>query len=220
MLAFDIETTGLKRTEHMITVVGFFSDTPFQGCVEHEGGFGRTVNFINGYDKPDGWERQDTWVKTDRWHSMRESVISTLDSAPALCSFNGIRFDIPFIQTYLSVDARKVGEWVTKTFDVWETCKNLLRCTFPMKAILNANGIPDKLGSGALAVEWAKDPDMAERLEEYCLQDARATYLLSNKDRILLPIGKHDKGSPANYISASTYSIVRDKHGISITVHD
>lgn len=73
MLAFDIETEGLDSRFDKITVASIY---------DAESGISRTFNFIA--DKsPDQKERND--------------FVRALDEADMLCSFNGVRFDIPFI---------------------------------------------------------------------------------------------------------------------------
>lgn len=58
--------------------------------------------------------------------------------------------------------------------------------TFPLRDLLDLNGLPGKTGSGADAVGLARAGDWA-RLGEYCLNDTRVTHRVSSLDRILLP---------------------------------
>lgn len=85
MLSFDIETEGLDSKVHAITVA----------CVyDPDAGIKRAFNLKlggGGGGVPDGGGGGDA-VKEAAEEFMRH-----LDDAPTLCSFNGARFDIPFI---------------------------------------------------------------------------------------------------------------------------
>ncbi len=58
--------------------------------------------------------------------------------------------------------------------------------TFPLRALLELNGLPGKTGSGADAIQLARDGNW-ESLGEYCLNDTRVTHRVSTLDRIRLP---------------------------------
>ena len=73
MLAFDIETEGLDSRFDEITVASIYDAAK---------GISRTFNFATD-QSPDQKERTD--------------FIRALNEADALCCFNGVRFDIPFI---------------------------------------------------------------------------------------------------------------------------
>lgn len=79
MLAFDIETEGLQRSTDRIIVASVY---------DPDRGVSRTFHFM-----------KDPAI----FEAERADFIQAMDEAPALCSFNGIRFDIPFIAARLSV---------------------------------------------------------------------------------------------------------------------
>ena len=88
MVAFDIETLGLKPTENHvnplappITAVCLYSTHPDRQ---------KTYIFRSSTDPTADQAKED---------SMREELFAELDAAPRLCAFNGIRFDIPFMRT-------------------------------------------------------------------------------------------------------------------------
>lgn len=187
MLAYDIETTGLSRTRDIITVVCVYG----HGCGEH----GRVFNFLY----------------PDKFEENREELLALLDAAPQLASFNGVRFDAPFIQSYLCVDPARVGAWIQKTFDVWEISKTMLRMTFKMDKLLHVNGFESKSGSGLQAIEWAKDERMWPVLEQYCLDDARLTYEVSMLRNIVLPLGANEVEMPDEARrQASSFRIIKE----------
>jgi uncharacterized protein YprB with RNaseH-like and TPR domain len=72
----DIETTGLDRYRDEVTVVGI--------CLERD----RTREVVQLYD--------DTLS--------RRNVLGAVREADILYSYNGARFDLPFIEQYLGVD--------------------------------------------------------------------------------------------------------------------
>lgn len=78
----DIETTGLNRYRHEVTVVGI--------CLEQ----GRSREVLQFYDAS----------------LSRESVLDAVKNADTLYTFNGERFDLPFIEYHLRLKlARRVA---------------------------------------------------------------------------------------------------------------
>lgn len=73
MLAFDIETEGLLKSESRVIAASVYD--PARGIK-------RTFHFM-----------KDPY----KYESERDEFIQTMDEAECLCSFNGVRFDIPFI---------------------------------------------------------------------------------------------------------------------------
>ena len=73
MLAFDIETEGLNSNIHRITVASVY---------DPDRNISHTYNFV---------------ADEKNYESERQAFLRCLDEAPALCCFNGVRFDIPFI---------------------------------------------------------------------------------------------------------------------------
>lgn len=175
MLAFDIETEGLDSRTCRITVA----------CVyDPDRGIQRAFNFVSSDDDKEFAARRDAFLQC-------------LDDAPALCSFNGVRFDIPFIARRFDVPARRQGEWVLKLFDPFEVCKLGFGGTCSLNKLLMANGYCDggpescgKTGTGLQAIEWARNRDW-EPLEEYCMADAVLTHRIctqAHKHTIRLPL--------------------------------
>jgi hypothetical protein len=157
MLAFDIETTGLDPATCEITCAAVWGP---------EGGAQRAFVFPVG-DSP-------------------EEFMRLLDAAPRLCCFNGVQFDIPFIQARWRVPGQRVAGWRLKVHDVFEGSRLCLGHTFSLDALLLANGLSSKTGSGAGAVELARTGQWAA-LASYCLDDARITHRVSSLRRIRLP---------------------------------
>jgi len=157
MLAFDIETTGLDRARCDITCAA---------VCDRDAGIRRVFMFCDGDDP--------------------EAFMAMLDAADRLCAFNGVRFDIPFIQERWRVPWARVEGWRRKTHDVFEACRLCLDCTFGLDALLGANGLSGKTGSGANAVELWRAGRWAE-LGSYCLADAEQTHAVSSKERICIP---------------------------------
>jgi uncharacterized protein YprB with RNaseH-like and TPR domain len=102
MLSFDIETEGLNSSVHRITVASIF---------DPERNIEKTFNFLNAADTQETERRKDEFLRH-------------LDEAPALCCFNGVKFDIPFIVARFKVhDRQRVHAWMAKLFDLFEVCR-------------------------------------------------------------------------------------------------
>jgi hypothetical protein len=182
MVAFDIETTGLDPSKCRITAACLYGAMdglrPGQRVIRSADTPGTHVvkTFVFNTDSTDAHETE-----------AREEFMAHLDSARSLCAFNGIRFDIPFIQQAWDVPAARVQGWITKTFDVYEACKLGISATFSLDRLLAANNLESKTGSGLHAIHLAKSGQW-EALGEYCMQDTRMTYLVSSQCVISLPL--------------------------------
>lgn len=160
MLSFDLETTGLNPRTDRITCAAAY---------DPDAGIDRAFLLGRGEDPSE--------------------FLALLDAADRLCAFNGARFDLAFLRHSLGVSAQRVRSWRLKLHDVYEGCRLGLGVTFPLDALLAANGLDGKTGSGKEAVVMARDGRW-EELAEYCLDDARATHRVSSLARITLP-GTH-----------------------------
>lgn len=166
MLAFDIETEGLDSRKCQITVA----------CVyDPERNIRRTFNFV---------------AKPSTFESQKHEFMRMLDEAPCLCTFNGVRFDIPFIAARFGADAERQGRWVEKLFDIFEVCKLGLGSSCSLNNLLKANGHDVKSSNGMQAVIWARQKRWRQ-LEDYCMKDTVLTYEISAralKEPIVLPL--------------------------------
>lgn len=163
MLAFDIETEGLRSSEHRIIVASVY---------DPERGIHRTFNFM---------------ADPSKFQAERDALVQALDEAPALCSFNGVRFDIPFIAARLNVPPEQQGRWVRKTLDYFEVCKLCFGASCSLNSLLLANGLGSKSASGLQAVEWAKQGNWKD-VEEYCMRDAMLTHQVCSLARVTIPL--------------------------------
>ena len=167
MLAFDIETEGLNSREHGIIVASVYDpDRQVQ----------RTFNFM---------------ADPAKFESERDEFLRVLDEAPSLCSFNGVRFDIPFIAVRFNVCPKRQGQWVLKTLDLFEVCKLCFGSSCSLKNLLQANGMEQKSSHGLQAIEWAKQGNWKD-VEDYCMRDAMLTHQISvcnNEDSVTSSTG-------------------------------
>jgi uncharacterized protein YprB with RNaseH-like and TPR domain len=90
MLAFDIETEGLDHSQDDITVASVY---------DPDISLRKTFFF-----QREGYDRQ----------ANIEEFLAALDDASSLCSFNGIRFDIPFIIAVFGVGEERYSKWFKK----------------------------------------------------------------------------------------------------------
>jgi hypothetical protein len=157
MLAFDLETTGLDPRVAEITCAAVY---------DPQAGIEAVFLFPLGDDP--------------------EAFMALLDGAERLCSFNGAGFDLQFIASRFSPHEDRVAAWRLKLHDIYVACKWGIGISFPLQALLDANGLPGKTGSGREAITLFEQ-ERWEELGAYCLNDTKITHTVSSLDHILLP---------------------------------
>lgn len=113
----------------------------------------------------------------------REEIMEHMDAALYILAFGGARFDLPvlarcFMGGWNKEDRDQVlGAWMRKLVDPLYAAPVVLGAGSGQKLdeYLQRNGMPGKSGSGAHAVELARDGKWDE-LGNYCLDDAHLTY--------------------------------------------
>ena len=177
MVAFDIETTGLDGALCQVTAAclyGFHMPTQNQNQTVTQPIQVIKTFVFKGEDQAEDLRK-------------REEFMAALDTYDRLCTFNGIRFDIPFIQEAWRVPPARAEAWVRKTFDVFEACKLAFSRTFGLDRLLEVNGLEGKTGSGKKAIQMALDKQW-DALGDYCMQDTRMTHIVSSLPSIELPL--------------------------------
>lgn len=157
MLAFDLETTGLDPARDRITCAAAY---------DPDTGIERVFFFPLGDDP--------------------EAFMRLLDDAERLCAFNGAEFDMAFIAAQLGASSERQRAWRLKLHDVYVACKWGLGTTFPLQALLEANGLQGKTGTGGDAVRLFREGRWTE-LGDYCLHDTRMTHRVSSLESIVIP---------------------------------
>lgn len=165
MLAFDIETLGLNPLKHAVTVV----------CTEDFHTEERRKYEFARYADDE-----------DMCQSLKEDLVAAFDAAECLCAFNGVRFDLPFLQKALKIDASTVAAWALKTTDILEQCRIRYKTTFSLNLLCEANSIPVKISSGLHAVKMAIDGEF-DSLAEYCQDDTAILCKLYRLRHVMLP---------------------------------
>jgi len=87
----DIETTGLSSFYHDITVIGIYLD---------DSSGGRLVQLVGGA-------------------ATRDNLLQALQGVDTIYTYNGSRFDIPFIQAILEVDLKTIFHHHDLMYDCW-----------------------------------------------------------------------------------------------------
>ena len=151
MLAFDIETTGLKPGRDQITIV----------CTE---------DFKTGHRKAYEFGRLMAAGDMDGYERAKQDMLEALSRASTLCAFNGLAFDIPFIEKTFGVHSTIAAEWKGKLSDIFVHCKRVYMHTFSLNLLCEKNNVPVKISSGLQAVEWAREGNW-DALKEYCEAD-------------------------------------------------
>lgn len=149
LLFFDIETTGLDGSRDEVTMI----------CTQdYATGERKSYNFgvLSSEDEP-----SDALV---------EALLRDFDAADCLCAFNGIRFDLPFLQQALDLPPDVVTRWVLKTVDPLEFLRLSGHKTSSLDKICTHNQIVSKSSTGVRAIEMARD-GLWDELEQYCQQD-------------------------------------------------
>jgi len=114
----DIETTGLSCQYADITVIGIY--------------------LVNG--------RESRLVQLVGREVTRDNLLEALDGVNTIYTYNGSRFDLPFINDLLGIDLEGVADHHDLMYDCW-------RCNFfgGFKAVEQQLGIPRQLkGIGGL----------------------------------------------------------------------
>jgi len=149
LLCFDIETTGLDGSRDEVTMI----------CSQDlETGERKSYNFglLSSEDQP-----ADALV---------EELTKHFDAADYLCAFNGIRFDLPFLQQALDLSPDVITRWVLKTVDPLEFLRLSGHRTSSLDKICTHNNIASKSSTGVRAIEMAR-AGLWDELEQYCQQD-------------------------------------------------
>jgi len=148
-ICFDIETTGLDALRDEVTMI----------CSQDlQTGTHKSYNF--GVRSS-----QDQCVD-----DLIKELIKEFDEADCLCAFNGIRFDLPFMQQALRLDVDVVTRWVLKTVDPLEFLRLSGHYTTSLDKICTHNNIASKSSTGLQAIRMAQE-GLWDELEEYCQQD-------------------------------------------------
>ena len=162
-IAFDIETTGLDPDEegNEITVA----------CT-----WGENRNNAYFFTRP-GYDRQTNI----------ENFCTELDGARIIYGFNADRFDLPWVVKKFNISQDRASKWFLKLFDYFQICKLLFDSSCSLNNLLKANGMTPKISTGLQAIRWAEEGEF-EKLHEYCLDDARLTWIISTQDQVVLPL--------------------------------
>jgi len=149
LLCFDIETTGLDAARDEVTMI----------CTQDvRTGARKSYNFgvLSHNEEPNA--------------ELLREVIDEFEEADGLCAFNGIRFDLPFMQQALHIHEDVITRWVLKTIDPLEFLRLSGHRTSSLDKICTHNNIPSKSSTGKQAVEMASEGRW-EELQTYCEQD-------------------------------------------------
>jgi len=200
VLVLDIETTGLSKSEHTITVIG---------TIVYESLDESTIS-KHCYNVALAASSEST----DALLKMKHDIARLLDDAESVVAFNGINFDMPFILKWLHstpscllppperatrnatppahtvfgrkrklspdpqqpnntplVPAFDVHRWEHKYLDFCRVARDYTGSYISLNNVCVLNKIDvAKSGSGLQAVQWAAEKNWAS-LESYCMQD-------------------------------------------------
>jgi hypothetical protein len=180
---FDIETTGLDNRD-TVTVV----------CTEdYESSACKVFNFAK--------------ASTDEERTLlRNDLILQFESATALCAYNGVRFDLPFIQRALAIPVETVTRWVLKTSDILEQMRLRDNVTCKLDYLCTLNGVASKSSNGTEAIRMAAECRWDE-LEQYCANDVHIMCDLYRKRFLKHPTLRDVQIDLLDYVPPGFYGI-------------
>lgn len=167
MLVFDIETEGLDASKHAVTIV----------CTE---------NYFTGQKTAYEFARHP-----EQRLQLLQALIVAFDEATSLSAFNGVRFDIPFLQQAFGIDHGTVQAWICKTSDILEQCRLRTGETFKLDMICKLNGLVGKSADGLQAIAMAQEGRFDE-LRDYCADDVSLLCRLYAKRLVMNPRSKKE----------------------------
>tara|TARA_Y100000389_G_scaffold204715_1_gene259158 strand:- start:8187 stop:8915 length:729 start_codon:yes stop_codon:yes gene_type:complete len=167
MLAFDIETMGLKAGRDDITIV----------CTE---------DFFTGEKIAYEFHRLKMAGDAEGYELNKTNMLEAFNSATSLCAFNGMNFDIPFIQKTFNVPDEIIRMWKNKLCDIFYTCKQRFSHTFSLNLLCEKNNVPMKISTGTAAIGMAQNEEW-EALKEYCEMDVTILNNLFRRRHLLNP---------------------------------
>ena len=167
MLAFDIETKGLKAGRDAITIV----------CTE---------DYFTGEKKAYEFEKLLVTGDVEGYEKAKVDMLEAFNSASSLCAFNGMYFDIPFIQKTFYVSDAEALMWKRKLCDIFHTCKKKYSHTFSLNLLCQTNNVPMKISTGTAAIGMAQNQEW-DALKEYCEMDVTILNNLFRKRHLLNP---------------------------------
>ena len=147
MLAWDIETTGIKKDTDLITVISLY---------DPKAGISKVLRFVELNEDAD-------ICYIDELQERIDEFVNTMDQAETLTAFNSQSFDLPFVQLQFKLPNEIVQRWVMKSFDVLDICRKAFKRTFSLNLALEMNiaGFK-KSGTGMEAVWQARRAEWKE----------------------------------------------------------
>jgi len=115
-----------------------------------------------------------------------ESFFEMMDAADFLVAFNGVKFDLNFLQCVYSLSNERVGKWVLKLRDSYEASYLAFKKTFSLNRFLEVNDLQSKISCGAEAVVMANEGRWDD-LREYCMADAALAWISMRTGVFKLP---------------------------------
>lgn len=167
MLSFDIETLGLKPGRDDITIV----------CTE---------DYFTGEKKAYEFARFKSEGDIDGFEKAKHDMIEAFNTCNSLCAFNGMNFDIPFIQKTFNIPDDIVMMWKDKLCDIFYSCKRQYMHTFSLNLLCEKNHVPMKISTGTAAIHMAENQQW-EDLKAYCEMDVTILNNLFRKRHVLNP---------------------------------
>ena len=159
-----IERSEAKKTSLVIFVdvetQNFFSD-PFSDVPLGQGDL--KVSFVGVYD-PDTDEFMSFWEKDTK------KLEDVLVGADRVVGYNSWAFDYGVLSRYMHVDL-----WTLPSLDLMVAMKKAVGFRPKLDDLARANGLGEKIGKGADAIEYWQNGEL-DKLEEYCLEDVKLTY--------------------------------------------
>jgi hypothetical protein len=163
----DIETTGLEKEQHDITVIALIAQDSRAGHRDFE----EIHNVVLD-------------ARAGREAHTQGAVCALLNRCDRIVAYNGVFFDIPFLAHWACGGAGSAADaataaWAAKTLDFFLVAEGMVFARVGMQKMCIDNGMSiSKSASGKQAVQWALEEEW-EKLESYCMQDVRVLLSLT-----------------------------------------
>jgi len=163
----DIETTGLAKEEHDITVIALI----VQDSSGREPDYEQIHNVVLD-------------ARAGRQAHTRAALCALLHRCDRIVAYNGVGFDVPFLAHWAHGGAGAPADataaaWAAKTVDFFRVAERIVFARVGMQKMCVDNGMAiSKSATGRQAVQWALEEEW-DKLERYCMQDVRVLLALT-----------------------------------------
>ena len=172
----------------------------------------------------DGQPTVHEFVLFDDESTAHTTFGALMDSADVIVAYNGRGFDLRVLCNHY--EHARVKVWTSRLADPFDAIRKATKSWVKLDELLEANGLPRKIGAGIEAVKWWADGERA-KVMEYCRQDAIGLHGIICLDDIRFPIKQWTRNGEQVVDSMATLkwcdylsSVAKSKHAAPIGRED